>query len=95
MHRHNIVQEFSTEYYPEQNGRIERQNRTIVEMACTILATAELPLSLWGEASNTAALIRNFLLLNRLNRRTHPGKHGMIQSLTLVFYVCLTARHMP
>lgn len=70
VRRYNIAHEFSTEYCPEQNGRIERQNRTIVEMARTILAAAELPLSLWGEASNTAALIRNFLPLDRLNGRT-------------------------
>lgn len=68
--KHNITQEFSTEYCPEQNGRVERQNRTIVEMARTLLAAAELPLSLWGEASNTAALIRNLLPLDRLDGHT-------------------------
>lgn len=70
MRKYRIAQEFSTAYCPEQNGRIERQNRTIVEMARTMLAAAELPLSLWGKASNTAALIRNFLPLDRLDGRT-------------------------
>lgn len=70
MRKYNIIQEFSTEYCPEQNGRIERQNRTVVEMARTMLAAADLPLNLWGEASNTAALIRNFIPLDRLEGRT-------------------------
>lgn len=70
IRKYNIIQEFSTEYCPEQNGRIERQNRTIVEMARTMLAAANLPLNLWGEASNTAALIRNFIPLDRLEGRT-------------------------
>lgn len=70
VRKHNITQEFSTEYCPEQNGRVERQNRTIVEMARTMLAAAELPLSLWGETSNTAALIRNLLPLDRLGGHT-------------------------
>lgn len=70
IHKYNIIQECSTEYCLEQNGRLERQNRTIVEMARTMLAAADLPLNLWGEASNTAALIRNFVPLDRLEGRT-------------------------
>lgn len=39
-------------------------------MTRTMLAAANLPLNLWGEASNTAALIRNFIPLVRLEGST-------------------------
>lgn len=68
--RNNIVHEHSTPYCPEQNGRVERQNRTIVEMARSMLAAANLPRSLWSEAVRTAAHIRNRVPLARLNGKT-------------------------
>lgn len=68
--QNNIIHEYSTPYCPEQNGRVERQNRTIVEMARSMLAAADLPKSLWGEAVRTAAHIRNRIPLERLNGKT-------------------------
>lgn len=68
--QNNVVHEHSTPYCPEQNGRVERQNRTIVEMARSMLAAANLPRSLWNEAVRTAAHIRNRVPLARLNGKT-------------------------
>jgi transposase InsO family protein len=70
LRNYSILHKVSTPYCPEQNGRAERQNRTIVEMARTILAGAELPQGLWGEAVHTAAHICNRIPLNRLNGKT-------------------------
>lgn len=70
MRTNKIVQEFSTAYYPQQNGRVERQNRTIVEMARCMLAAADLPLTLWAEAARTATHIKNRVPLKRLDGRT-------------------------
>lgn len=70
LRKHSIVHEYSTPYCTAQNGRVERQNRTIVEMARSMISGAGLPLNLWGEACKTAALIRNMLPLERLKGKT-------------------------
>ncbi|GMF42737.1 unnamed protein product [Phytophthora fragariaefolia] len=38
--KHLIAQEFSTPYSPQQNGKVERSNRVIVEMARAMLQAA-------------------------------------------------------
>jgi len=67
INKNKIVHEFSIPHAPQQNGRAERQIRTIVETGRTLLAATDLPLSLWAEASRTAAMIRNQIPLNRLD----------------------------
>lgn len=49
-----IVMENTTPYTPQQNGKAERDNRTIVECARTMLQAKKLPNYLWAEAVNTA-----------------------------------------
>nr|GEU66780.1 hypothetical protein [Tanacetum cinerariifolium] len=44
---------------PEQNGIVERQNRTLVEAARTMLSTAKVPLFFWAEAIATACFTQN------------------------------------
>ncbi|GKD56645.1 retrovirus-related pol polyprotein from transposon TNT 1-94 [Tanacetum coccineum] len=41
---------------PQQNGVVERRNRTLVEAARTMLIYAKAPLSLWAEEIATASL---------------------------------------
>lgn len=87
LRKHSIVHEFSTPYCAAQNGRVERQNRTIVEMARSMLTGTSLPLKLWAEACKTAALIRNMLPLKRLNGKTPAelwtGKKPNIEMLRI------------
>lgn len=47
-------------YTPQQNGKAERLNRTLLERVRCMLADSKLPASLWGEAVTTACLLRNF-----------------------------------
>jgi len=54
-----ITLERSAPYTHEQNGRSEREIRTIVECARTMLLTKNLPTRLWAEATNTAVYILN------------------------------------
>nr|GFA91478.1 hypothetical protein [Tanacetum cinerariifolium] len=44
---------------PEQNGIVERQNRTFVEAARTMLSAAKVPLFFWAEAIATACFTQN------------------------------------
>ncbi|KAD7117276.1 hypothetical protein E3N88_04544 [Mikania micrantha] len=50
---------------PEQNGVVERKNRTLIEAARTMLADSGLPLTFWAEAVNTACYVQNRVLVNQ------------------------------
>ncbi|GJU97372.1 integrase, catalytic region, zinc finger, CCHC-type containing protein [Tanacetum coccineum] len=49
-----IMQQFSTARTPQQNGVIERHNRTLVEAARTMLIVSRLPEFIWAKAVATA-----------------------------------------
>ncbi|GJS75937.1 retrovirus-related pol polyprotein from transposon TNT 1-94 [Tanacetum coccineum] len=49
-----ISQNFSSPCTLEQNDVAERRNRTLIEVAKTMLNSAKLPKQFWGEAVNTA-----------------------------------------
>ncbi|GJT06832.1 retrovirus-related pol polyprotein from transposon TNT 1-94 [Tanacetum coccineum] len=51
--------QFTTAYTPQQNGVAERMNRTLLERARAMLATASLGKSFWAEAVNTACYVIN------------------------------------
>lgn len=46
-------------YTSEQNGAIERENRTVIELARTLLHTSGLPIKIWAEAVNYAVYIQS------------------------------------
>jgi len=46
-------------YTPEQNGKAERLNRTLLDKVRPMLADTRLPKTLWAEALATAAYVRN------------------------------------
>jgi hypothetical protein len=54
-----VVLEFTTPYTPEQNGVAERLNRTLTTKIRAMLAEAELPQWLWGEAAYAACYLHN------------------------------------
>jgi transposase InsO family protein len=59
LKNHGIERQPSTPYTPEQNGVAERANRTIVEMARSMIHAQRLKLSFWAEAVTNAVYIRN------------------------------------
>lgn len=68
--QYSIKHEVTTPRAPEQNGFIERQNRTVVESAKAMLHDRELPLFLWAEATNTAVYLKNRTATNVLSGST-------------------------
>jgi transposase InsO family protein len=49
-----IKHELSSPYTPQQNGVVERKNRTLLDMARTMLNEYKTPNRFWVEAINTA-----------------------------------------
>ena len=59
LEREGIIRETSTSYTPQQNGYVERDNRTICEAARSMLHLHDVPLKLWAEAIHTVVHILN------------------------------------
>ena len=64
-----IQRHYTTPYTPQQNGVVERRNRTVVEMTRSCLKEMQLPANLWGEAVRHSVYI-----LNRLPTRALTGQ---------------------
>ena len=54
-----ITHTFSAPRTPQQNGVVERKNRTLIEAARTMLEESKLPTYFWAEAINTACYTQN------------------------------------
>ncbi|KAD4584327.1 hypothetical protein E3N88_21928 [Mikania micrantha] len=54
-----ITRHFTAPYTPQQNGVVERRNRTVIEMVRSMLKENNVPRSFWGEASRHAIFILN------------------------------------
>lgn len=63
-----ITRHFTAPYSPQQNGVVERRNRTVLEMARSFLKGMQIPLMLWGEA-----IRHSIYVLNRLPKRAITG----------------------
>ncbi|GJR99192.1 integrase, catalytic region, zinc finger, CCHC-type containing protein [Tanacetum coccineum] len=55
---------------PQQNGVVERQNRTLVEAARTMLIFSKAPMFLWAEAVATACYTQNRSLIHTRHCKT-------------------------
>nr|GEU54208.1 hypothetical protein [Tanacetum cinerariifolium] len=55
---------------PQQNGIVERRNRTFVEAARTMLTFVNLTLFLWAEAITTACFTQNHLIIHKRFNKT-------------------------
>nr|GEZ59264.1 hypothetical protein [Tanacetum cinerariifolium] len=55
---------------PEQNGIVERRNRTLVEDARTMLSAAKVPLFFWAKAITTACFTQNRSLIIPRHEKT-------------------------
>jgi hypothetical protein len=65
-----IKHELSAPYTPQQNGIVERKNRTLIEAAKTMLDEYKTPDSFWAEAINTACHAANRLYLHKYLNKT-------------------------
>ena len=56
---HGIKRQLTAPHSPQQNGVVERKNRTIMSLVRSMLKEKDLPQELWGEAVNTAVYLLN------------------------------------
>ena len=61
---------FSAPRTPQQNGVVERKNRTLEDMARTMLIASSLPRNFWAEAVNTACYIINRVMIRAILNKT-------------------------
>jgi len=65
-----ISQNFFCPRTPQQNRVVERKNRTLQEMARTILFENSVPKHFWAEAVNTACYVQNRILIRPIIDKT-------------------------
>ena len=65
-----IKHEFSAPYTPQQNGIVERKNRTLIEAARTMLDEYKTPDIFWAEAINTTCHAINRLYIHKYLGKT-------------------------
>ncbi|KAI3732880.1 hypothetical protein L1987_64091 [Smallanthus sonchifolius] len=65
-----IHHEFSAPYVSQQNGVAERNNRTLIETARTMLSDSKLSVTFWAEAVNTSCHVLNRVLTVKKHNKT-------------------------
>ena len=80
--RKGIQHQLSAVYTPQQNGRVERINRTIMDKARALLIDSGLPHRLWAEAVKTAVRLYNVTLPVRKPLTPFEVFHGRKPDLT-------------
>ncbi|GJR16234.1 retrovirus-related pol polyprotein from transposon TNT 1-94 [Tanacetum coccineum] len=81
-----IMQQFSIARTPQQNGVVERRNRTLVEAARTMLIFSRLPEFLWAEAVATC-FTQNRSIINARHNKT-PYELLLDKAKMLSIFMC-------
>ena len=79
-----IVHQRTTAYTPQQNGKAERLNRTLLERVRAMLAHSGLPKDLWAEALATANHLRNISPAKDLDKVPHEMLYGTTPDVSLL-----------
>jgi transposase InsO family protein len=93
---HGIYKQFTAQYTPHQNDVTERKNKTIMEIACSMLATKHLSNEYWAEAVETAIYILKICPIKSMKDRVPQEswtlfKHNVVH---LRFFGCVAYAHV-
>ncbi|KAA0059674.1 retrovirus-related pol polyprotein from transposon tnt 1-94 [Cucumis melo var. makuwa] len=78
---HGIQLKLSAPNMPQQNGVLERRNRTLLDMVCSMMSLAQLPDSFWGYALETTIYILNNVLSKSVSETPYELWKGRKGSL--------------
>ena len=93
---HGIIHQTSTPYTPQQNGIVERKNRTLKKMMNAMLISLGLLQNLWGEALLSANYILNRLPHKKLDKTPYELWKGQSPSYKyLKVWGCLAKVMVP
>ncbi|GJR37063.1 putative ribonuclease H-like domain-containing protein [Tanacetum coccineum] len=82
----NISHQTSVARTPQQNDIVERRNRTLVEVARTMLIFSKAPLFLWVEAINTSCYTQNRSLIRlHYNKTLYERMHDKKPDLSFLY----------
>lgn len=76
MQENGILHQKTAPYTPQQNGKAERMNRTLVEKAKCLLFDADLPKRFWAEAVNMAAFLVNNTFMDKNDKTPNEIFYG-------------------
>lgn len=89
---HGIKRHLTAPYSPQQNGVVERRNRTLMEMTRSIMKHMKVPNYLWGEAVRHSTYLINRVSTRTLKEQTPyeclKKKKPSVQHLR-VFWMCM------
>jgi hypothetical protein len=94
-----IKHEYSAPYTPQQNGVVDRKNRTLIEMVRTMLDEYKTQDIFWAEAINTACHAINRLYLHKFHKKTCyeliTGKKPMVSYFRVFGCKCFILSKRP
>ncbi|GAB2265737.1 hypothetical protein Dimus_037845 [Dionaea muscipula] len=73
---HGIIHQTTAPYSPQQNGVVERKNRTLKEMMNAMLISSGLPQNMWGESILTANYLLNKISRQKVEKTPYELWHG-------------------
>ena len=95
--KEGIEHEVITPYTPQHNGTAEKENRTILNLARSMLKTKNLPKKLWVEAVSTSVYLLNRCPTKRLEDKTPKevwsGARPNVSHLKIFGSICY--KHVP
>jgi len=65
-----ILHNFSAPRTPQQNGVVERKNRSLEELARKMLSESSLPKYFWADAISTSFYVMNIVLIRPILKKT-------------------------
>jgi hypothetical protein len=97
LHHKGIVSHRSCPYTLQQNGVVERKNRHLLDVVCTLLLESSVPSKLWVEALSTEVYLINRLSSQVLNFDSPYYRlyHQHLSYLNLHTFGCVCFVHLP
>ncbi|GJS78066.1 zinc finger, CCHC-type containing protein [Tanacetum coccineum] len=82
LKEHEIIAHRTPPYTPQHNGVLERRNRTLLDMVCSMMSQTTLPKSFWDYVVETVARILNMIPTKKVEKIPYKVWHGQALKLS-------------